>query len=262
MHFGVREHGMGAIINGMAYHGGIIPYGGTFLVFSDYMRGAIRVAALSNLQSIWVFTHDSIGVGEDGPTHQPVEHIASLRAMPGLITIRPGDANETSEAWQYAILHRFNPTALILSRHSVPTLDRRDFALASGLQKGAYVLADLGGGTPELILMASGTEVAIIVTAGEKLVDEGIRVRLVSFPSWELFEAQDKDYQREVFPPEIRKRLAVEAGTSFGWERWVGDRGGIISVDRYGASAPQKIIYEKYGLTTENVIAEAKIILG
>lgn len=261
-YFGVREHGMGAIVNGLAYHGGITPYGGTFLVFSDYMRGAVRVAALSHLQSIWVFTHDSIGVGEDGPTHQPVEHVASLRAMPGLVTIRPGDANETVAAWRYAIQRKNGPTALILSRHDVPTLDRENYTSADSLFRGAYVLKDMGSQPPEIILMASGTEVAIIIAAADKLVDEGIGVRLVSFPSWELFDAQDQRYREEVLPPEIPVRLAVEAGCSLGWHRWVGDRGMIIGVDRFGASAPQKIIYEKYGLTPNNVVEKAKALLG
>jgi transketolase len=260
-HFGVREHAMGAIVNGMAYHGGVIPYGGTFLVFSDYMRGALRVAALSHIHSVWVFTHDSIGVGEDGPTHQPVEHLASLRAMPNMLTLRPGDANEVSQAWRVAIERKDVPTALILSRHGVPTLDREVYAPAEGLFKGAYVLADLGDGDPELILMASGTEVALIVAAGESLAAEGLNVRLVSFPSWELFEAQGEAYMGEVLPPKVPLRLAVEAGVSQGWHRWVGEQGGILGVDQYGASAPQKVVYEKYGLTVENVLQRARALL-
>lgn len=261
-HFGVREHAMGAVVNGMAYHGGVIPYGGTFLVFSDYMRGALRVAALSGLQTIWVFTHDSIGVGEDGPTHQPVEHLASLRAMPKMVTLRPGDANEVTMAWRYAIEHKDGPTALVLSRHGVPTIDRQVYASAEGLYKGAYVLADLGDRPPELILLASGTEVSIIVTAGEILASEGIGVRLVSFPSWELFEASGEEYQNEVLPPEILSLLAVEAGVSLGWHRWVGDQGKIIGVDGFGASAPQKILYGKFGLVAENVVAKARDLLS
>jgi len=256
--FGVREHAMGAIVNGMAYHGGVIPYGGTFLVFSDYMRGAIRLAALSHLHDIWVFTHDSIGVGEDGPTHQPVEHIASLRSIPNLITLRPGDANEVVSAWRYSVEQAKGPTALLLSRQGVPTLDREKFGSAEGLVRGAYVLADLGDGDPEIILMASGTEVSLIVAAGETLAAEGINVRLVSFPSWELFEDQSEAYKNEVFPTEIKARLAVEAGVTQGWHRWVGDTGDIIGVDGFGASAPHNCIYEKFGLTTENVIARAK----
>lgn len=260
-YFGVREHGMGGIVNGMAYHGGLIPYGGTFLVFSDYMRGSIRVGALSHIQSIWVFTHDSIGVGEDGPTHQPVEHVASLRAIPNLLTIRPGDANEVSQAWRVAVERKDRSTALILSRHGVPTLNRTVYAPSENLSKGAYVLADLGNGDPEIILMASGTEVSLIVAAGESLAAEGRNIRLVSFPCWELFEEQGEDYMDDVFPSRIKKRLAVEAGVSQGWYRWVGDQGEVISVDRFGASAPQKVLYEKYGLTVECVLERAKAIL-
>ena len=260
-HFGVREHAMGGVVNGMAYHGGVIPFGGTFMVFSDYMRGAIRIAALSRLHSIWVFTHDSIGVGEDGPTHQPVEHVASLRIIPNQVTLRPADANEVVQAWKIAIERRDGSTALALSRHGVPVLDRSIYASAEGVQKGAYILADLGEGDPELILMASGTEVSLIVAAGERLAAEGVNVRLVSFPSWELFESQGQDYIDEVLPPTIQARLSVEAGVSFGWERWVGNKGAIIGVDRFGASAPQKVVYEKFGLTVENVVKTAKSLL-
>ncbi|MFH1632722.1 MAG: transketolase [Chloroflexota bacterium] len=259
--FGVREHGMGAIVNGMALHGGVIPYGGTFLVFSDYMRGAVRVSALSHIPSIWIFTHDSIGVGEDGPTHQPVEHVTSLRLIPNLVTLRPGDANETAEAWRIAIARRAGPTALALSRQGVPVLDREKFASAEGVRRGAYVLVDLGAGDPELILMASGTEVALIVEAGEKLAAEGVSVRLVSFPSWELFAAQSEDYRREVLPPRIPARLAVEAGVTLGWGRWVGDRGAVIGIDHFGASAPAKILYEEYGLTVENIVIQARKLI-
>lgn len=262
-HFGVREHAMGAALNGMAVHGGVIPYGGTFLVFSDYVRPSIRLAALSHYPSIWVFTHDSIGVGEDGPTHQPVEHVAALRAIPGLVVLRPGDANEVREAWKVAVKRRNAPTVLVLSRQNAPTLDRNIFAPASALQHGAYVLADLGDQEPELILMANGTELGMVVDAGLRLAAEGVNVRLVSFPSWELFSAQDTAYRTGVLRPGIRARLAVEAGVSMGWERWVGDRGAILSVDRFGASAPQKVIYDKYGLTVENIINRAgKVISG
>lgn len=260
-HFGVREHAMGAAVNGMALHGGVIPYGATFLVFSDYMRPTIRLSALSHLGSIWVFTHDSIGVGEDGPTHQPVEHVAALRIIPNLVTLRPGDANETVQAWKIAIERRHAPTALALSRQNVPTLDRNKYASAEGVQKGAYVLADLGDKAPVIILMASGTELGLIVPAGEQLAAAGVGVRLVSVPSWELFEAQGQDYLREVLPPQIPARLAVEAGVSFGWARYVGERGIILGVDRFGASAPAEMIYEKLGLTVENVIAKAKELL-
>jgi transketolase len=261
IHFGVREHAMGAIVNGMAVHGGVIPYGGTFLVFSDYMRAAIRLSALSSYPSIWVFTHDSIGLGEDGPTHQPIEHLAALRAIPNLVTLRPADANEVVEAWKVAIARRSGPTALALSRQNIPVINREIYAPASELQRGAYVLADLGERKPELILMATGSEVALIVEAGERLAAEGINVRLISFPSWELFSAQDQEYQDQVLPPELTRRIAVEAGVSMGWERWVGPQGRVISLQRFGASAPYKVIYQKLGITVENIIAQAEEIL-
>ncbi|MCD6424327.1 MAG: transketolase [Anaerolineales bacterium] len=254
LHFGVRENGMGSIINGMALHGGLIPYGATFLVFSDYMRPAIRVSALSNIPSIWVFTHDSIGVGEDGPTHQPVEHLAALRAIPGLVVLRPCDANETAQAWAYAIQHRNGPTALALTRQNLPTLNRDIYSSAKGLKQGAYVLADLGDLEPEVILMASGSEVDLIVKAGERLAAEGVNLRLVSIPSWELFKGQDQTYRDLVLPPKIRKRVAVEAGISQGWREWVGDEGRILAIDRYGASAPAGKIFEEFGFTVENLI--------
>jgi transketolase len=213
------------------------------------------------LKSIWVFTHDSIGVGEDGPTHQPVEHMASLRAMPKLLTIRPGDANEVVQAWRVAINRDEGTTALILSRHGVPTLDREIYTPADELLKGAYVLADLGDGETDLILMAAGTEVSLVVAAGEILAEEGLRVRLVSFPSWELFQEQDESYRDKVLPPEIKARLAVEAGVSQGWHRWVGDQGDVVSVEGFGASAPQNVVYRAYGLTVENVLARARALL-
>ncbi len=260
-HFGVREHAMGAVVNGMAVHGGVIPYGGTFLVFSDYMRPAIRLSALSHYPSIWVFTHDSIGVGEDGPTHQPVEHLAALRVIPNLVVIRPGDANEVREAWKIAISRRDGPTALVFSRQSVPTLDRGVYTPAEGVRFGAYILADLGDGDPDLILMASGTELGITVKAGEILSAEGINVRLVSFPSWELFDAQDDDYRHSVLSPHIQARLAVEAGVSMGWQRWVGDKGDVVSVEKYGSSAPYSVVYKEYGLTVNNILSRAHYII-
>jgi transketolase len=260
-HFGVREHGMGAIVNGMAIHGGIIPYGGTFLVFSDYMRPSVRLSALSEFPSIWVYTHDSIGVGEDGPTHQPVEHLAALRAIPKLVLLRPADANEVTEAWRFAIANRRGPTALVLSRQNLPTIDRKIYAPASGLEYGAYVLADIGDDVPELILMASGSEVSLIMEAGTLLAAEGVNLRLVSFPSWELFEAQEEEYRNSVFPPNIKARFAVEAGISQGWDRWIGDGGDMISVDRFGASAPIKIVYEKFGLTVEDIFNRARALV-
>ena len=261
VHFGVREHAMGAIVNGLAYYGGFVPFGATFLVFSDYMRPAIRLAALSHLGSISVFTHDSIGVGEDGPTHQPIEHLAALRAIPNLLVLRPADANETREAWIAAVAHRDRPSALALTRQSLPTLDRSVMASADGLRRGAYVLADLGHGQPEIILMASGSEVSLIVEAGQRLA-EHYGVRLVSFPSWELFEEQDETYRAEVLPPAITRRVAVEAGIAMGWQRWVGDAGRVVALDRFGASAPAETVFEQLGLTAGHVFATAKALLN
>lgn len=252
LHFGVREHAMGAALNGMALHGGLIPYGGTFLVFSDYMRPAIRLASLSHLPVIYVFTHDSIGLGEDGPTHQPVEHLAALRAIPNLVVIRPADANETVQAWKVAIENRRGPTALVLSRQSLPIFEAADFPM---VEKGAYVLADMGEGEPQVILMASGSEVSLIYEAGARLAAEGLCVRVVSFPSWELFEAQEEAYRQMVLPDRVRTRLAVEAGVRLGWERYVGASGRVLSLERFGASAPGKVLFEKFGFTVENVIA-------
>ncbi len=260
-HFGVREHAMGAALNGMALYGGVIPYGGTFLIFSDYMKPAIRIAALSHIPAIYVFTHDSIGLGEDGPTHQPIEHLAALRAVPNVTVIRPADANETVEAWKLAITRRDGPTALILTRQALPTLDRSIADSASELAKGAYVLNDFGEKEPELILMASGSEVSLVYEAAALLAAEGVNVRAVSFPSWELFEQQDEAYREAVLPKRIRKRLAVEAGASLGWERYVGFDGAVISMKRFGASAPAKVLFEKFGFTVENVIEKAKELL-
>ncbi|MBN2257456.1 MAG: transketolase [Anaerolineaceae bacterium] len=262
LRFGVREHGMGAIVNGLAVHGGIIPYGATFMVFSDYMRGALRLSALSHYPAIWIYTHDSIGLGEDGPTHQPVEHLAALRAIPNLTVIRPMDANETVIAWQVAISRRKSPTALLLTRQAVPIFDRSVYAPATGLLKGAYVLKDLGSGKPQLILMSSGSEVQLIIEAGHELEKQGIPVRLVSFPSWELFKEQTPEYQNQVLPTDIPLRIAVEAGVAQGWERWVGDRGRILSIEKYGASAPYKTIFEEYGLTGASILALAKEMVG
>ncbi len=261
LHFGVREHGMGAVVNGMAYHGGVIPFGATFMVFSDYMRPPLRIAALSHLGSIWVFTHDSIGVGEDGPTHQPVEHLAALRAIPNLITLRPADANEVREAWRIAIENRQRPTALVLTRQNLPTLDRTVYAPAEGVRRGAYVLADLGQGRPQLLLMASGSEVSLIVEAGKRLAERGLAVRLVSFPSWELFAEQEAAYQEAVLPPDLRRRVAVEAGVTQGWQRWVGPEGRIVGLDRFGASAPAAVIFEQLGFSVAHVEAVALELL-
>jgi transketolase len=243
----------------------LVPYGGTFLIFSDYMRPTIRLAAMSRLRVIYVFTHDSIGLGEDGPTHQPIEHLASLRAIPNLLVLRPGDANETAHAWWMAINRRNGPTALALTRQNLPVWDRREFASAAGLRRGAYVLADRRPdgreGPPELILMASGSEVSIAVGAGEILRKEGVSVRLVSFPSWELFAEQSEAYRSQVLPPSVRARVAVEAARPLGWERWVGEAGVAIGLDRFGASAPYKDIYRAVGLTEERVAEAARGVL-
>ena len=252
-HFGVREHAMGAVLNGMALFGGIIPYGGTFLIFSDYMKPAIRLAALSHIPSIFIFTHDSVGLGEDGPTHQPIEQLAALRATPNLVVIRPADANEVREAWMVAISRRNGPTALALTRQAVPTYESRSEETVS---KGAYVLKDFG--TPELILMASGSEVGLIMDAAQKLHEAGKGVRVVSFPSWELFEMQDEAYKESVLLKNIQARLAVEAGASLGWERYAKS---VLGIDHYGASAPYKTIFEKFGFTIENVVACAKDLM-
>jgi transketolase len=257
LHFGVREHAMGSIVNGLGAHGGLIPFGATFLIFSDYMRPPIRLSALMGLQAIWVFSHDSVGLGQDGPTHQPVEHLASLRAIPNLQVIRPADANETAVAWQVAIETRDRPTALILTRQNVPVLDRRRYASAEGLRLGAYVLAEVEGGTPDIILIATGSEVSLIVQACEQLKAKGVQARLVSMPCWELFEAQPEDYRHSVLPPRIRKRLAVEAGSPLGWSRYVGDAGDVISLERFGASAPGEVVLHELGFNVDNVVNRA-----
>jgi len=261
LHFGVREHAMGAVVNGLAYHGGFIPFGATFLVFTDYMRGSIRLSALSHLQSIWVMTHDSIGLGEDGPTHQPVEHLASLRAIPNLVVIRPADANETAEAWRVAINRKHGPTLLALTRQAVPTFDRTLYGNASQLEYGAYVLADMGNGEPEIILMASGSEVSLVMDAGRRMAKDGVNVRVVSFPSWELFKAASQEYRESVLPGAVKKRLAVEMGVAQGWEKWVGDEGEILSLETFGASAPYKQLMEKFGFTVENILKLANDLL-
>jgi len=253
-HFGVREHAMGAVLNGMNLFGGIIAYGGTFLIFSDYMKPAIRIAAISHIPTIFIFTHDSVGLGEDGPTHQPIEQLAALRAIPNLVTIRPADANEVTEAWKIAIQRRDGPTALALTRQAVPTLAIGPFVK---LSHGAYVMKDFGE-NPQLILMASGSEVSLIYTAAERLFAEEIATRVVSFPSWELFEKQDEAYKESVLPKNITARLAVEAAATFGWERYAKS---VIGIDHYGASAPYKIIFEKFGLTVENIVAKAKELI-
>ncbi|UCE11909.1 MAG: transketolase [Candidatus Thorarchaeota archaeon] len=261
LYFGVREHAMGAIVNGLAAHGGIIPYGASFLVFSDYMRPAIRLSSLSRHHSIWIFTHDSIGLGEDGPTHQPIEHLAALRAIPDLVVIRPGDANEVVEAWKVAVSRKTGPTLIALTRQNIPILDRKSLQSAEGLRKGAYVLADLGDEAVEIILMATGSELHLIVEAAQKLAADGIGVRLVSFPSWELFSEQDDEYRRSVLPDSITARLAVEAGISQGWEQWVGAGGDVISIECFGSSAPHKVLFKEYGFTSEHIAKKALEIL-
>jgi transketolase len=253
LHFGVREHAMGSIANGLAVHGGIIPFAATFLIFSDYMRPPIRLAALMEQRVIFVFTHDSIALGQDGPTHQPIEQLASLRLIPHLVVIRPCDANETAVAWRIAIETRNRPVALILTRQDVPTLDRRQFAAAEGLRRGAYVLADAPNGKPDIILIGTGSEVSVIIAACHRLTEKEINVRIVSMPSWELFDAQPKSYRDSVLPPSVRVRLAVEAGVSQGWCKYVGDEGDVIGVDRFGASAPGEVMMREYGFTAENI---------
>ncbi|HZK49854.1 MAG TPA: transketolase [Thermoleophilia bacterium] len=260
VHFGVREHAMGGVLNGMALHGGVFPYGGTFLVFSDYMRPSIRLAALSHARVTYVFTHDSVGLGEDGPTHQPVEHLAALRVIPNLVVIRPADANETVVAWKVALERRDGPVALVLSRQNLPTLDRGVYASAAGTERGAYVLTEATGGPEavDAIVLASGSEVHVALEARAALEADGLGVRVVSMASWELFEAQGLAYQREVLPAGVRTRVAVEAAVSFGWERWVGDGGSVVGIDRFGASAPGAVVLANLGITSERVVEAVK----
>jgi len=260
MDWGIREHGMGAAMNGMALHGGVIPYGATFLVFSDYMRPSIRLAALMKLHTRYVFTHDSIGLGEDGPTHQPVEHLAVLRAIPGLAVFRPGDANEVRECWKAAI-EWDGPAALALTRQNVPVLDRTVFASAEKTRRGAYALREAGGGGPDLILVATGSEVTIALGAADALEKEGTSVRVVSMPCWELFEQQDPAYQEQVLPRGVPK-VVIEAGLRQGWDRWVGNDAAFITIDRFGASAPYEVLYQKFGITVERTVAEAQRLLA
>jgi transketolase len=261
LHFGVREHAMGGLLNGMALHGGFRVFGATFLTFSDYMRPSIRLAALTGLPVTYVFTHDSIFLGEDGPTHQPVEHLPSLRAMPNLLVIRPADATETGEAWQVALAHRKGPVALILSRQDLPVLDHSRRGAGTGLARGAYVLRDTPGGTPELILMASGSEVSLAVETALALEQDQVRVRVVSFPSWELFGAQPPEYQASVLPPAITARIAIEAASPFGWERYLGSQGVMHGVTHFGESAPAKALAEEFGFTVERTLAVARELL-
>jgi transketolase len=261
IHFGVREHAMGSTLTGMSLNGGLIPFGGTFMTFSDYMRPAIRLAALSEVQVVYVFTHDSVGLGEDGPTHQPIEHLAALRSIPHLFVIRPADSHEVREAWRTAILRRNAPTALALTRQKVALIDRTRFASAEGARRGAYVLAESEPAQPQLILVATGSEVSLALEAREKLQSEGIATRVVSMPCWELFDEQPDDYRNEVFPSSIGPRLAIEAGVRQGWDRYVGPQGDVVCLDRFGASAPGDVALSNLGFNVENVLERARRLL-
>jgi len=259
-HFGIREHAMGSILNGMALTKGIIPYGATFLIFSDYMRPPIRLAAIMNIKPIFIYTHDSIGLGEDGTTHQPVEQLIGLRSVPNLTVIRPADANETVQAWVATLEHKNGPVALILTRQEVPEIDQEKYAPATGVQQGAYILSD-SQGEPQLILMGSGSEVHLLIEAQEKLKAESINARVVSFPSWELFDKQPEEYKQKIFPKNVRKRLAVEAGSPIGWCKYVTDEGDVIGISKFGESAPGKQVMKEYGFSVENVVEKAKALL-
>ena len=256
LRYGIREHAMGAIMNGISVSGLVRAYGGTFLVFSDYMRGAVRVAALSKYPTIFVFTHDSIGIGEDGPTHQPVEQIAALRAMPNLIVIRPADGNETAQAWKFALEYRDGPVALLLTRQGLPILDQDKYAFATNLSKGAYVL--VGADKPDVLLLATGSEVSVALCAAEGLANEGISAQVVSMPCWKLFEKQSQKYKDSVIPPSVKARIGVEAGVELGWPKWLGERGIFIGMSSFGASAPGKVCFERFGITVESVVEAAK----
>ncbi len=260
-HFGVREHAMGSILNGLALTDGFIPYGGTFLIFSDYMRPPIRLAALMGIRPIYVFTHDSIGLGEDGPTHQPIEQLASLRSMPNLTVIRPADANEVAHAWRFAIEHRSGPVALILTRQKVPLIDRTKYASADNLIRGAYILSE-NSKEPAVILIGTGSEVQLVMSAYEQLIKEGVAARVVNMPSWEMFERQPKEYKDSVLPPSIKKRLAVEAGSPMGWHTYVGEYGEIMGITKFGASAPLEVLMKEYGFTVENVVKKVNQLLA
>lgn len=262
VHFGVREHGMGAVLNGMARHGGVIPYGATFFIFSDYMRPSIRLAALMGCRVVYVLTHDSIGVGEDGPTHQPVEHLASLRAMPNLYVVRPADANETAAAWRMALERTTGPTALVLTRQKLPVLPPASVFRDDGVYRGAYVVEDAGDGRPDVLLIATGSEVSVALAARRLLSEEGVPARVVSMPCWERFEEQEARYREAVLPPSVPARVSVEAGSTFGWGRYVGDLGASVGIDRFGASAPAERIFRELGITPEAVRDRAKSVLA
>jgi transketolase len=261
LHFGIREHGMGGIANGLLLHGGLRPYVATFLIFSDYMRASVRLAALMRLGVVYVWTHDSVGLGGDGPTHQPIEHLASLRAMPNLHVIRPADGPETAEAWRAALRRVDGPTALVLTRQDLPAIDRSRHGGADGLHRGAYVLRDAAGGRPELLLLASGSEVAVALGACELLEAGGVPTRVVSVPCWEMFEEQDQAYRNEVLPRQVRARLAIEAASPFGWARWVGEQGDVLGIDHFGASAPGEVVLEQFGFTAEHAAVRARALL-
>ncbi|MBD3184034.1 transketolase [Candidatus Poribacteria bacterium] len=261
LHFGVREHGMGGIVNGMTLHGGLIPYGATFLVFSDYMRPTLRLAAIMEIPSIFVFTHDSIGVGEDGPTHQPVEHFAALRAIPNLLFIRPADGNETAMAWKVALESKDRPVTFAFTRQKLPTIDQEEYGSAEGLTKGAYILSDCEDGKPDIIIMATGSEVTLVLDAAKELEEKDIKVRVVSMPCWNLFEEQDEEYKNHVLPPSITARLAVEAGISMGWYKYIGESGDALTQEQFGASAPGDKVYEESGFTVENIVNRAMKLL-
>jgi transketolase len=261
LHFGVREHAMGAIINGLALHGGFIPYTATFLTFVDYMRPPMRLLALAEQRAVFVFTHDSIGLGEDGPTHQPIEQVMNLRAVPNMVVIRPADANETAEAWKAAIRYTHGPTALIFTRQGLPILDRSAYPSAENLHRGAYVLWQSADGAPDVILIGTGSEVHIALEAGKKLAAKDVKVRVVNMPSWELFDRQPAEYRESVLPPGVRARVAVEAGIALGWERYVGLDGVVVGMTGFGASAPGPLLYEKFGFTADNVADQAEALL-
>jgi transketolase len=261
LHFGIREHAMGAVVNGLSLSK-LRAFGATFFIFSDYARPSIRLSALMELPTIFIFTHDAMGDGEDGPTHQPVEQLASLRAIPGLVTLRPGDANEVVEAYRYVIQLRHQPAVFALSRQPLPTLDRTKYAPASGVGQGAYVLADAPGGNPELILIASGSEVSLAVEAYEQLIKDGVRARVVSMPSWDIFERQNLEYRNSVLPPSVKARVAIEQASTFGWERYVGEKGRVIGMHTFGASAPLKELQKKFGFVPDQVVAVAREVLG
>jgi transketolase len=262
LHFGVREHAMAAISNGMAAHGGAVPFCATFFVFSDYMRPAMRLSAMMGLQVVYVFTHDSIALGEDGATHQPVEHLASLRAMPGLVVLRPADANETAVAWRVAVESTGRPVALVLTRQHVPTLDRAKYGAADGLRRGAYVVSEAAGGTPQLVLIATGSEVGLAIAVQAALLEQGVQARVVSMPSWELFDEQPQAYREQVLPPALTARLAIETGVAQGWHRYVGERGDVLSIERFGASAPGDTLLREYGFSVENVCKRALALVA